>query len=115
MQPITGVLEGGYWDRVAPDIRTVKDAADAFEAMLWEMVLKESFRSLPEGSFFNSRGEKGIYAQLVIWRLSEHLSKGMDTEIGRSIYEKFSQGYRSGHLPPIYNSRKTEGEVRHEG
>ncbi len=110
------VVQGGYWERVAPDIRSVRDAADAFESMLWQQVLKESFKSLPKGSFFNSRGEKSIYAQLVVWRLSDFLSKSSDTYIGRRIYEKFSQGYRKDAPLPIYNDgTKLKGEVRHEG
>ncbi len=110
------IQERPFWASVAPDIRNVKDAADAFESMLWQIVLKESFKSLPKGSFFNSGGEKGIYAQLVIWRLSDYISKTVDTDIGRAIYEKFSQGYRKAPSHPIYNKKqKTLGEVRHEG
>ena len=100
----------GYWNSVAPDVRNVKDAADAFESMLWQMVLKESFKSLPEGSFFNSRGEKGIYSQIVIWKLADYVSKSVETEIGRKIYEKFSGVYRNTPPRPIYKV-----EEKHRG
>ncbi len=112
---VAELWDGGSWARVAPDIRSVKDAADAFESMLWQLVLKESFRSLPRGSFFNSGGEKGIYAQMVIWRLSDYLSKTLDTDLGRSIYQKFSEGYRGHTSRPIYRGETSKGEVRHAG
>ena len=102
-----------YGGGVVPRIYSVKEAADAFESILWQQVLKESFRTVG-GDFFSEEGEKGIYMQLVLWRISDYMSKSVDTDIGRRIYEKFSQGYRNPASHPIYKTRKTDGEVRHE-
>ncbi|BAT71406.1 hypothetical protein TST_0600 [Thermosulfidibacter takaii ABI70S6] len=103
-QPIATVPYGGG---LVPQVSNVKEAADAFESLLWQSVLKESFKTVgDDNSLFSGKGEKGIYLQLILWRLSDYLSKTMDTDIGREIYKKFSKGYRKPSPHPIYNNKK---------
>ncbi len=68
----------------------IKKAAKGFEAILWEMVLKEAFKTIPEHSIFRKKGEIGIYRQIMLWSLSNYISENFETDLGKKIYEKFS-------------------------
>ncbi len=77
------------------DKKDIKKAAKGFEAILWEMVLREAFKTLPKHSIFRVQGEMGIYREFMLWSLSNYMADSFNTDIGDKIYEKFSQRYLS--------------------
>jgi len=56
------------------------------------------FKTVSDEGIFSGRGKMGIYNQIMLWELSNYVSKNFETDIGKKIYEKFSAKDLS--LPP---------------
>jgi flagellar protein FlgJ len=95
-----------YWDvKNLSQIKTVEEAAEAFEAFFVRTIMKEFRKSIPEGMFNKSFGSK-MYMDMFDMQISQVIASSDQLKLKEFIIESIQPKVDYNHVKEIYKKEK---------